>query len=296
MDDACAAGLNVLVIVPAGYDRLGLDDLRDVREFFARYTAREPGCGLLAEIGNEENLTAAPAEYAAVFEALAPGDPCGRHAGRYGGHVRSRYGGRTTSRPRSPPGAPPHCSRAELARYPPRSDCTRTESLPSDALRRRSDRRTTRGTPRGIDVTEYGAADAATLSDAIFALDAQPLETIYEYRCQPTDDSCKYGLKDNPPLYDAVAGAFAYVKTQFAARAVAVRQSPRELRGGSRKRRAAVASSPSACARTRVSATSSDRWDPYTHRRADGQEREDREAAGKRAVPPVGRTWFGPAP
>ena len=73
MDDACHAGLGVMVIVPTGNDKLGTDDLAvTAGAFFTRYTVREKNCKLVAEIGNEDNLTKSPQAYAAIFESEAP--------------------------------------------------------------------------------------------------------------------------------------------------------------------------------------------------------------------------------
>ncbi len=58
MDNACAAGLGVNVIVPPPYNdsRGEADAIANVQAFFTRYTKREPGCVIWAEVENEANI------------------------------------------------------------------------------------------------------------------------------------------------------------------------------------------------------------------------------------------------
>jgi hypothetical protein len=202
MDDACGAGLGVMVIVPTGDDKLGSDDLATtVGAFFTRYAAREKNCKLIAEIGNEDNLTTSPQAYAAIFESLAPeiramGVPVitsgtSELDTRWIRKVCDLIGALPTGYGFHPYDVAPDRMQSAIAGM---ASSTATQAL---------DR---------IYITEYGSSDAATLTNAIRNLDSQPGVTIYEYRCQPSDESCKYGLKDNPPLYKAVQNAFAFVR------------------------------------------------------------------------------------
>lgn len=203
MDDACRAGLGVMVIVPTGGDKLGSDDMvSTVGAFFTRYAARERNCKLLAEIGNEDNLTMSPQAYATLFQSVAPEI---RKAGvpviTSGTSELDVRWARSVSRAIAPflpdgygfhpYGVPPRRMQADIA--------TMAAAIGVQELSR-------------IYITEYGSGDAATLSNAILTLDTQPAVTVYEYRCQPSDETCEYGLKDNPALFDAVARTFASVR------------------------------------------------------------------------------------
>jgi hypothetical protein len=199
MDDACNAGLGVMVIVPIGDDRLGRADLvKTVRAFFDRYTARERGCEVVAEIGNEDNLSTPAQAYADAFNALAPqlravGVPA-IVAGTSQLDVRwTAAVSRLVAAPAY--GFHPYAVRPADMQGAIDEMAGGISGASSDA----------------IWITEYGSEDAATLTSAIAAMDAQPAITVYEYRCQPTDDGCKYGLKDHPALYKAVQTAFAYL-------------------------------------------------------------------------------------
>jgi hypothetical protein len=203
MDDACHAGLGVMVIVPTGNDKLGADDLAaTVGAFFTRYTAREKHCKLAAEIGNENNLTQSPQAYAAIFESEAPEirklGIAVIAAGTSELDVRWIKEVSALIAPALPDGygfhpydVPPGRMQGDIA--------TMSSATASRAASR-------------IYITEYGSGEAATLSSAILTLDTQPAVTVYEYRCQPSDETCKYGLKDNPASFDAVARAFAAVR------------------------------------------------------------------------------------
>jgi hypothetical protein len=200
MDDACAAGLGVMVIVPIGNDRRGVPDLvATVKEFFTRYASREEGCAIVAEIGNEDNLTMSPQAYADIFKLLAPQI----HAmgieviasGTSGLDVRWTHAVSNAIPAWStfgfhPYDVPPQRMHGDLTAM--------ARAMEGGSLDR-------------IAITEYGSGDAATLFAAILALASQPAVTVYEYRCQPTDDSCRYGLKENPALYAVVQNAFSTV-------------------------------------------------------------------------------------
>ncbi len=203
MDDACHAGLGVMVIVPTGNDKLGTDDLAvTAGTFFTRYTVREKNCKLVAEIGNEDNLTKSPQAYAAIFESEAPeirklGVPV-IASGTSELDVRWTRAVSALIGPVLPDGfgfhpydVPPGRMQGDIA--------TMSLAIAGKELSR-------------IYITEYGSGEAATLTTAILTLDTQPAVTVYEYRCQPSDETCKYGLKDNPASYDAVARAFASVR------------------------------------------------------------------------------------
>jgi hypothetical protein len=203
MDNACGAGLGVMAIVPVGDDRRGLADLvATVRSFFDRYAVRERGCAIVAEIGNEDNLATTPQAYAGVFNALSPairasGVPV-VVSGTSG--LDERWAGAVARLIDSPPAAGfgfhPYGMKPRAMQDAVAGMAAAIGATSNDA----------------VWITEYGSEDAATLSSAIMTLDTQPAVTVYEYRCQPTDDGCKYGLKDHPALYDAVRSAFAFVR------------------------------------------------------------------------------------
>jgi hypothetical protein len=203
MDDACHAGLGVMVIAPTGNDKLGAGDLAaTVGAFFTRYTAREKNCKLAAEIGNEDNLTMSPQAYAAIFESEAPeirglGVPV-IASGTSELDVRWTEAVSALIAPSLPEGYGFHPYDVPPARMQANIATMSSATASSGASR--------------IYITEYGSGEASTLSSAILTLDTQPAVTVYEYRCQPSDETCKYGLKDNPALFDAVARTFAFVR------------------------------------------------------------------------------------
>jgi hypothetical protein len=203
MDDACRAGLGVMVIVPIGDDKLGAGDLAaTVGEFFTRYAAREKNCKLVAEIGNEDNLITSPQAYAATFNSLAPG-------------IRKRGVPVITSGTSELDVRWVRAVSGLIA--PPAPDGYGFHPYDVPPVRMQMDIATIAAAvaihdPSRISITEYGSSDATTLSNAILTLDSQPAITVYEYRCQPNGESCKYALKDNPALFEAVARAFASVR------------------------------------------------------------------------------------
>ena len=203
MDDACRAGLGVMVIVPTGSDKLGAEDLAvTVGAFFMRYTAREKNCKLVAEIGNEDNLRLSPQAYSSIFQSVAPevrklGVPV-IASGTSELDVRWIKAVAALIAPALPDGYGFH-----PYDVPPGRMQTDIATMSSATAARDASR---------IYITEYGSGEADTLSSAILTLDTQPAVTVYEYRCQPSDETCRYGLKDNPALFDAVARAFTTVR------------------------------------------------------------------------------------
>lgn len=77
MDNACNAGLKVMVIVPGAPDANNPANLPSaVDNFFSRYTQREKGCYFWAEVVNEANISdngySGSATYATYYESVAP--------------------------------------------------------------------------------------------------------------------------------------------------------------------------------------------------------------------------------
>ncbi len=216
LDSVCGAGLHVMVIVPGlENDSRGEDDLlANVRTFFTRYTAREPGCLRYAEIANETNLPAngyrdADA-YAAYYAKVAP------IVAKFGVPViASGVSGADTAwiarlgealRVASP--APPLSGYGFHPYGVPVAGMQRAfhemreaaGSLPG-------------GAPAPLYVTEIGESNAQELYAAIVALaPLTPALTVYEYRAQPGEADARYALADHPALEDAVRRAFADVR------------------------------------------------------------------------------------
>lgn len=211
LDAACGAGLRVLVLVPGPTDDThGIRDEADnVREFFARYTAREPGCLRYAEIANEADLPkngfSNVAAYARYYEVMAP------IVASFGVlPITSGTSGEDVSwthalaallrdaKPSVPIGGygfhPYNIPPAELAQAV--REMRQAASAPGDAA------------PPNVYVTEFGETSPRALYVAIANLaHATPLIVIYEYRSQPSDDTPGYALVDHPALYDAVKKA-----------------------------------------------------------------------------------------
>ena len=79
MDIICGSGLHLMIILPSPRKdgvKVGQDLVDNVREFFARYTAREPGCIRYAEVANEADLPAnafaGVKDYASYYQQVAP--------------------------------------------------------------------------------------------------------------------------------------------------------------------------------------------------------------------------------
>lgn len=209
MDIICRSGLHVMVILPSrGKEAKGEDLIANVREFFARYTVREPGCIAYAEVANEadlpENHFADVDAYAAYYRSVAPivasfGVPI----------VTSGVSGqdlpwtntlasllRESQSPVSgfgfhPYGVPPARMAESLTAMARAAGDLSPESLPK------------------VYVTEIGQADPRDLYATIVNLArVTPTITIYEYQAQPGEDP-RYGLKNNPALYAAMQRAWA---------------------------------------------------------------------------------------
>src|SRR5581483_5128166 len=78
MDVICGSGLHLMALVPSikDDDRGEADLVANVREFFARYTQRDPGCIRYAEVANEADLQASRFPdvdaYAEYYGRVAP--------------------------------------------------------------------------------------------------------------------------------------------------------------------------------------------------------------------------------
>lgn len=210
MDIICGSGLHVMIILPSP-PRNGSESESDrvdsVREFFARYTAREPGCIRYAEVANEADLPrnrfAGVQDYAAYYRDVAPivasfGIPVittgvsGEDVDWTSELANLLYAWKS---PVSGYGfhpygvAPSRMADATLAIR------RAAGTLPNGSL-------------PSVYVTEIGESEPRALYDTIVNLArATPVITIYEYKAQANEDP-RYGLKDNPALYAAVQQAW----------------------------------------------------------------------------------------
>jgi hypothetical protein len=219
MDNACNAGLTVMVIVPGiNDDAKGEQDLLDsVNDFFSRYTQREPaGCVAWGEIVNEANLpqNGYPnvSDYAAYYEQASA------IVASYGVPViTSGTSGKDTTWTSNlssllqaaqpipplngfgfhPYGVPvDEMFNATLAMQQAAGVWTWWDGVCSGTC---------------IYVTEIGQTTATALYDTVINLfTATPTVTIYEYKAQPGENP-QYGLTNNPALYSAAQSAFEYV-------------------------------------------------------------------------------------
>jgi hypothetical protein len=214
MDIICSSGLRVMVILPGPNDdgKDTEDAIDNIREFFARYTGREPGCIRYAEVANEADLRANGfadvKAYASYYQRVAP------IVGAYGitiittgvsgedrpwtAALAAFLKAQTPSIPVSgygfhPYGVPPSAmAEATLAMR------EAAGPLPNGSL------------PQ-VYVTEIGQMTAADLYATIVNLaEATPAITVYEYLAQPGEDP-RYGLKNNPRLYAAVQSAWEHL-------------------------------------------------------------------------------------
>lgn len=209
MDVICDAGLHVMAIVPSPKDddRGETDLLDSVREFFARYERRDPGCIRYAEISNEADLPvnrfADVGAYAAYYAKAAPivasfGVPV-ITSGVSGKDLPWTFALagllRGVNAPVSGYGFHPYgVTISDLA------SATLAMARAAGAL--------PNGTLPNVYVTEIGQSNARDLYATIVNLArATPALTIYEYQAQPGEDP-RYGLKDNPALYAAVQRAW----------------------------------------------------------------------------------------
>lgn len=209
MDVICNAGLHVMVILPSPKDdAAGSDELvANVREFFARYTQRNPGCIRFAEIANEadlrENHFADVDAYAAYYAKVAPIAASFQipaiTSGVSGKDLPWTYALAQLLRKAGVPvsgfGFHPYgVAVADLAAAT--LDVARAAAPPH-------------GLPPNVYVTEIGQSNARDLYQTIVNLAAvTPALTIYEYAAQPGEDA-RYGLKNNPALYAAVQRAWS---------------------------------------------------------------------------------------
>ncbi len=216
MDIICGSGLQLMVIVPSPKDdvKLGQDLVDNVREFFARYTAREAGCIRYAEVANEADLSANGfadvKAYAAYYQLVAPVIASfgidvitSGVSGEDRPWTAALAGILDGAKPPVPVGgfgfhpygvAPSRMSDATLA-IRQAAGPLQNGSLPS------------------VYVTEIGQANSRDLYQTIVNLaHVTPAITIYEYLAQPDEDP-QYGLKNNPDLYKAVQSAWEYVRS-----------------------------------------------------------------------------------
>jgi hypothetical protein len=210
MDVICTSGLHLMAIVPSlKDDDLGEDDLVDnVREFFTRYTQREPGCIRYAEVTNEADLQlshfADVEAYAAYYGRVAPivasfGIPI-ITSGVSGKDLPWTYALARLLRDADAPvnGYGFHPYGVAIAGL---ADATLAMARAAGAL--------PNGSLPSVYVTEIGESDAHDLYATIVNLaHVTPAITIYEYAAQPGEDQ-RYGLKNNPALYAAVQRAWA---------------------------------------------------------------------------------------
>jgi hypothetical protein len=209
MDTICGSGLHVMMILPSpvagGADRSALVD--NVREFFSRYTARDPGCIAWAEVGNEadlpENGFASVMDYAGYYRDVAPivaafhipvitTGVSGENLAWTSELANLLY---ATKSPVSGYGFHPYGVKpADMAG--------------ATVAVRQAAGELAKGSFPSVYVTEIGKADAHDLYATIVNLArATPAITIYEYQAQPNEDP-RYGLKNNPALYSAVQRAW----------------------------------------------------------------------------------------
>lgn len=218
MDAICQSGLKTMIIVPTPRnDSKGLEDLvQDVRDFFARYTQREPGCIRYAEITNEADLPksgfADVRQYAAYYQQVAPevasfGIPVitSGTSGKdlpWTAELATILRGARPAQPVSgygfhPYGVAPGAMAAATLEMRRAAAAPGAESLPT------------------VYVTEIAQQRADDLYKTIVGLArATPAITIYEYLPQTGEDPI-YGLKDNPARYAAVQRAWADLHSSY---------------------------------------------------------------------------------
>jgi len=216
MDSICAPRkpyrLGVVVIVPGPKDdALGESDLlANVGEFFGRYTAREPGCAIEAEIANEANLSVngfgGVEAYAAYYETVAP--------------IVASYGVAVITSGSS--GEDLHwfaTLRALFARAVPAPPLLGYGFHPYDVGSARMGAAVdavaaAAGVPASrIYVTEIGDARPRELEAILDALARAGVAmiSVYQYAAQPNEPTANLALRENPALYRAVAEVFARV-------------------------------------------------------------------------------------
>ena len=215
MDLICGSGLHAMIILPGPPkgEYVESDLVTNVREFFARYTKRDPGCIRYAEAANEADLPvnrfAGVQAYAAYYHDVAPvvasfGVPIitsgvsGENRDWTSELANLLYASKT---PVSGYGFHPYG--VEPARM---AEATLAMRRAAGAL--------ADGNFPVVYVTEIGESNARALYDTIVNLShVTPTITIYEYQAQGREDP-RYGLKNNPALYAAVQRAWATLHAQ----------------------------------------------------------------------------------
>lgn len=215
MDLICGSGLHAMIILPGPPkgEYVESDLVANVREFFARYTKRDPGCIRYAEAANEADLPvnrfAGVQAYAAYYRDVAPvvasfGIPIitsgvsGEDRDWTAELANLLYASKS---PVSGYGFHPYG--VDPARMADAALAIRHAAGPSAD-----------GTYPPVYVTEIGQSNARALYDTIVNLaHVTPAITIYEYQAQGREDP-RYGLKNNPSLYAAVQRAWATLHAQ----------------------------------------------------------------------------------
>lgn len=212
MDGACSHGLGVLVIVPPpSYDSRGInDELQIVQAFFARYTLREPGCRIWAEIENEADRFYSVQQYAAYYEQVVP---IIRQYKAYG--IRIITSGTsgldipwtgTLSKMLSSDSA------AHVDGYGFHPYGVNPVGVGGAASQ---EQQATAADPAPVYITEMGETTTTDLFNAInSAYRFVPFISLYTYKNGPNDPPPSYGLVNNTALYNTAKNAFAYVRAQ----------------------------------------------------------------------------------
>jgi hypothetical protein len=216
MDIICGSGLQMMIIVPSPKEdvKLGQDLVDNVREFFARYTARESGCIRYAELANEADLSVNGFTdvntYAAYYQKVAP--------------VIASFGIDVITSGVSGEDRPWTAALAAIlngAKPPTPVDgygfhpygVAPSRMAEATLAIRRAAGLLPNGSLPSVYVTEIGQANPRDLYQTIVNLaHVTPAITIYEYLAQPGEDP-QYGLKNNPDLYKAVQSAWDYVRS-----------------------------------------------------------------------------------
>jgi hypothetical protein len=214
LDTVCSSGLQAMILVPnPNDDHMGEQHLiATVGEFFARYTRREFGCLRYAEIANEADIRtngfASVSDYAAYYKQVAPAIAALGIAvitsGTSGKDMPWTVALASILRSANP--SPPVSGYGFHPYGVPPSQMAQTVEQLRDAIGIGHDRMLP-----NVYVTEIGKDNATDLYQTIVHLaPVTPTITIYEYMAQPDEDP-KYGLRDNPALYDAVRSAGAAI-------------------------------------------------------------------------------------
>jgi hypothetical protein len=214
MDIICGSGLRLMVILPSPRKdgvKVGQDLVDNVREFFARYTAREPGCIRYAEVANEADLPAnafaGVKDYASYYQQVAPvvaSFGIETITSGVSGEDRAWTSALAAILDAATPGAPP-------GGYGFHPYGVAPSRMGDAVLAIRQSAGAPNGTLPKVYVTEIGQANARDLYQTIVNLaHVTPTITIYEYAAAPDEDP-QYGLRDNPALYHAVQSAWQYL-------------------------------------------------------------------------------------